>query len=340
MKEQLKAIMQATGHKIAQAGDMNALNDIRVAVLGRKGELTGLLRGLKDLPAELKAEMGKVANEVKGVIEGELEARAFQIREQDLQNRLAREKIDVSLPGHPFKAGGKHPLTRTLDDIKAIFIGMGFSVAEGPEIESDYYCFEALNVSKDHPARDMQDTFYITEDVVLRTHTSPVQIREMEKHVPKIPLKIIIPGKVYRKDDDATHSPMFSQVEGLLIGDNIRFSDLKGVLMDFARHLFGSELQVRYRPSYFPFTEPSAEMDISCVACGGSGCRVCGHTGWLEILGAGMVHPNVLINGGYDPEKVAGFAFGMGIERISMLKYGINDLRLFFDNDLRFLAQF
>lgn len=340
MKEQLQGIMSATGHKIAQAGDMNALNEIRVAVLGRKGELTGLLRGLKDLPAELKAEVGKLANEVKSAIETELESKAVHIRERDLQTRLAAESIDVTLPGYPLKTGGQHPLTRTLDEIKAIFTSMGFSVAEGPEIESDYYCFEALNVSKDHPARDMQDTFYITEDVVLRTHTSPVQIREMEKHVPRIPLKIIIPGKVYRKDDDATHSPMFSQVEGLLIGDNIRFSDLKGVLMEFARQLFGLDLKVRYRPSYFPFTEPSAEMDISCVACGGSGCRVCSHTGWLEILGAGMVHPNVLRNGGYDPETVTGFAFGMGIERISMLKYGINDLRLFFDNDLRFLAQF
>ncbi len=340
MIDKLKVIMAATGHRIASAGDMSALNEIRVEVLGRKGELTGLLRGLKDLPAELKVEVGKLANEVKSAIETDLETKTLEIQGRVLQARLAEESIDVSLPGYPWKRGGKHPLTRTLDEIISIFIGMGFSVAEGPEIESDWYCFEALNVSKDHPARDMQDTFYITEDVVLRTHTSPVQIREMEKHVPGIPLKIIVPGKVYRKDDDATHSPMFSQVEGLLIGENIRFSDLKGVLMQFARQLFGSDLEVRYRPSYFPFTEPSAEMDISCVACGGSGCRVCSHTGWLEILGAGMVHPNVLTNGGYDPEKVTGFAFGMGIERVSMHKYGINDLRLFFDNDQRFLAQF
>jgi phenylalanyl-tRNA synthetase alpha chain len=217
---------------------------------------------------------------------------------------------------------------------------MGFVVAEGPEIESDYYNFAALNVPKDHPARDMQDTFYITDDILLRTHTSPCQVRTMEKMAPQLPVKIIIPGKVYRKDDDATHSPMFNQIEGLVVDDTITFGDLKGTLMMFARQVFGEDVRVRYRPSFFPFTEPSAEMDISCVSCKGEGCRVCSYTGWLEILGAGMVHPRVLINGGYDPEKVSGFAFGMGIERIAMLKYGVNDLRLFFDNDKRFLTQF
>jgi phenylalanyl-tRNA synthetase alpha chain len=217
---------------------------------------------------------------------------------------------------------------------------MGFTVAEGPEIESDYYNFAALNVPKDHPARDMQDTFYITEDILLRTHTSPCQVRTMEKMAPQLPVKIIVPGKVYRKDDDATHSPMFNQIEGLVVDEGITFGDLKGTLMTFAKQVFGEDVRVRYRPSFFPFTEPSAEMDISCVICKGQGCRVCSHTGWLEILGAGMVHPRVLVNGGYDPEKVSGFAFGMGIERIAMLKHGINDLRLFFDNDKRFLTQF
>ncbi|MDD3894542.1 MAG: phenylalanine--tRNA ligase subunit alpha, partial [Syntrophomonadaceae bacterium] len=225
-------------------------------------------------------------------------------------------------------------------EITEIFTGMGFTVEEGPEIELDYYNFEALNVPKHHPARDMQDSFYISEEVLLRTHTSPVQVRTMEKMVPQIPVKIIVPGTVYRNDDDATHSPMFHQVEGLLIDERITFADLKGILMQFARKMFGENLDVRYRPSFFPFTEPSVEIDISCVMCGGQGCRVCSHTGWLEILGAGMVHPNVLKYGGYDPEKVTGFAFGMGIERIAMLKYGINDLRLFFDNDKRFLRQF
>jgi len=226
------------------------------------------------------------------------------------------------------------------DEIKSIFLGLGFSVAEGPEIESDYYNFEALNIPRDHPAREMQDSFYITEDILLRTHTSPVQVRTMEKLAPQLPVKIIVPGKVYRKDDDATHSPMFNQVEGLLIDENITFANLKAILMLFAQKIFGEDVRVRYRPSFFPFTEPSAEMDISCVMCGGSGCRVCSHTGWLEILGAGMVNPRVLKYGGYDPEQVTGFAFGMGIERIAMLKYGINDLRLFYDNDKRFLEQF
>ncbi|NLU48125.1 MAG: phenylalanine--tRNA ligase subunit alpha, partial [Syntrophomonadaceae bacterium] len=259
---------------------------------------------------------------------------------QAKEQQLKEETIDVTLPGIRFIPGGKHPLTQVLDEIKHIFVTMGYSVAEGPEIELDYYNFEALNIPKNHPARDMQDSFYIDEDVLLRTHTSPVQVRTMEAMAPQLPVKIIVPGKVYRKDDDATHSPMFHQVEGLLVDTNITFAHLKAVLMTFARKIFGEQVKVRYRPSFFPFTEPSAEMDISCVHCNGEGCRVCSHTGWLEILGAGMVHPRVLEYGGYDPEKVSGFAFGMGIERIAMLKYGVNDLRLFFDNDLRFLKQF
>lgn len=340
MLDRLLQLRQTAEAAIKQADEVGALNEIKVKVLGRKGELTGLLRGLKDLKGEEKVAAGKTANEIKDLLEALIERKAAQITAREMEQKLLEEKIDVTLPGLPLQTGGLHPISRVTREIQNIFIGMGFSVAEGPEIESDYYNFAALNVPKDHPARDMQDTFYISEDVLLRTHTSPVQVRTMEKLTPQLPVKIIVPGKVYRKDDDATHSPMFNQVEGLVIDEGITFGHLKGTLMAFAKQIFGEDVRVRYRPSFFPFTEPSAEMDISCVICGGEGCRVCSHTGWLEILGAGMVHPRVLINGGYDPEKVTGFAFGMGIERIAMLKYGINDLRLFFDNDKRFLTQF
>jgi phenylalanyl-tRNA synthetase alpha chain len=340
MIDRLLHLRQATEESIKNINEMEALNEIKVKVLGRKGELTSLLRGLKELAGEEKVEAGKTANEIKNILEYLIEQKAEEIKSRELERRLLDEKIDVSLPGLPLQTGGLHPISRVTQEIKNIFIGMGFSIAEGPEIETDYYNFEALNVPKNHPARDMQDTFYISEDILLRTHTSPNQVRTMEKLAPQVPVKIIVPGKVYRKDDDATHSPMFNQVEGLVIDEHITFGDLKGTLMMFAQQIFGEDVRVRYRPSFFPFTEPSAEMDISCVNCKGDGCRVCSHTGWLEILGAGMVHPRVLQNGGYDPEKVTGFAFGMGIERIAMLKYGINDLRLFFDNDKRFLTQF
>jgi len=340
MIDKLKQIKLLTETRIAEVRDFDSLNEIKVKILGRKGEITGMLRGLKDLAGEERAEAGKVANDIKNFLENMIDAKTAELKKRELELKLQNERIDVSLPGMPLACGGKHPISRVTDEIKAIFIGMGFSVAEGPEIETDYYNFEALNVPRDHPARDMQDTFYITEEILLRTHTSPVQVRTMERLAPQIPVKIIIPGKVYRKDDDATHSPMFNQVEGLLIDEKITFANLKGTLMLFAQKIFGERVKVRYRPSFFPFTEPSAEMDISCVHCQGEGCRVCSHTGWLEILGAGMVNPRVLQYGGYDPEKVTGFAFGMGIERIAMLKYGINDLRLFFDNDKRFLKQF
>jgi len=340
MIDRLLQLRQATEEAVRKVNDIEALNEIKVKVLGRKGELTNLLRGLKDLSGESKVEAGKTANDIKNILENMIEEKASDIKTREMERKLLEERIDVSLPGLPLQTGGLHPISRVTREIQNIFIGMGFAVAEGPEIESDYYNFAALNVPKDHPARDMQDTFYISEDILLRTHTSPVQVRTMEKVAPQIPVKIIVPGKVYRKDDDATHSPMFNQVEGLVIDEHITFGDLKGTLMMFAHQIFGEDVKVRYRPSFFPFTEPSAEMDISCVICKGDGCRVCSHTGWLEILGAGMVHPQVLINGGYDPEKVSGFAFGMGIERIAMLKYGINDLRLFFDNDKRFLTQF
>jgi phenylalanyl-tRNA synthetase alpha chain len=292
------------------------------------------------LKPEERVEFGRMANEVKDQLETAISERIDELKRLEMEIRLQNEKVDVTLPGLPFQRGGKHPITLITEEIREIFTGMGFGVAEGPEIESDYYNFEALNIPRDHPARDMQDSFYINEEVLLRTHTSPVQVRVMEKMAPRLPVKIIVPGRVYRRDDDATHSPMFHQVEGLLVDSRVTFGDLKGILMTFARQIFDEDLQVRYRPSFFPFTEPSAEMDISCVMCKGEGCRVCSYTGWLEILGAGMVNPRVLQYGGYDPEHVTGFAFGMGIERIAMLKYGVNDLRLFFDNDLRFLKQF
>lgn len=340
MLDRLKEIKTNVEEKMNQVTDIESLNELKVKTLGRKGDVTLFLRSLKNLSGEERARAGKTANEIKAALEELIEEKAREIARREMENKLASEKIDVTLPGLPFAHGGKHPITLVRDEIKSIFLGLGFNVAEGPEIESDYYNFEALNIPRDHPARDMQDSFYITEDILLRTHTSPVQVRTMEKLAPQLPVKIIVPGKVYRKDDDATHSPMFNQIEGLLIDEHITFANLKAILMLFAQKIFGEDVKVRYRPSFFPFTEPSAEMDISCVMCGGSGCRVCSHTGWLEILGAGMVNPRVLKYGGYDPEKVTGFAFGLGIERIAMLKYGINDLRLFYENDKRFLEQF
>ncbi len=340
MIDKLQRIRQITEEKIAEVSDFESLNEMKVKILGRKGEITQILRGLKDLIGEERIEAGKVANEIKNKLENMIDMKTADLKRKEMDIKLRSEKIDVSLPGLPLATGGKHPITQITDQLKEIFIGMGFNVVEGPEIETDYYNFEALNIPRDHPARDMQDSFYISEEVLLRTHTSPMQVRTMEKMAPQIPVKIIVPGKVYRKDDDATHSPMFNQVEGLLIDEGITFANLKGTLMLFAQKIFGEDVRVRYRPSFFPFTEPSAEMDVSCVHCKGEGCRVCSNTGWLEILGAGMVNPRVLEYGGYDPEKVTGFAFGVGIERIAMLKYGINDLRLLFDNDKRFLRQF
>ncbi len=339
MLKKLEHLEGAIQEKIDGIKDLASLNDLRVKVLGRKGEITLLLKEIKHLTPEERVHTGRLANEIKTNLEKLLEVKKQDLEQEEINIRLLEEKIDITLPGLPYINGRKHPLTRITEEIKEIFLAMSFSIAEGPEIEWDYYNFEALNVPKDHPARDMQDTLYISEDILLRTHTSPVQVRMMEKTAPQLPLKIIVPGRVYRRDDDATHSPMFHQVEGLLIDEHINFGHLKSMLLHFAQHVFGEEVKVRYRPSFFPFTEPSAEMDISCVNCKGSGCRVCSQTGWLEILGAGMVHPQVLEYGGYDPKKVNGFAFGMGIERIAMLKYGINDLRLFFDNDHRFLAQ-
>ncbi|BAF60131.1 phenylalanyl-tRNA synthetase alpha subunit [Pelotomaculum thermopropionicum SI] len=340
MLERLQEICEEARAALNGACSLEELNEIRIRYLGKKGELTRVLRSMGSLSAEERPRIGQAANEIRDFIEKELAARTAALKEMVKEQKLRGDKIDVTLPGMPLPGGGKHPLTLVLEEIQRIFLGLGYSIVEGPEVETDYYNFEALNLPKDHPARDMQDTFFIGGEILLRTHTSPVQVRTMEKTAPGLPVKIIVPGKVYRRDDDATHSPMFHQVEGLAVDRRITFSDLKGTLDLFAREMFGPQTRTRFRPSYFPFTEPSAEVDISCVMCGGRGCRVCSQTGWLEILGSGMVHPRVLEVSGYNSEEVTGFAFGMGVERIAMLKYGIDDMRLLFENDLRFLQQF
>lgn len=340
MKDALMQIKEAALEAINKQDDLEKLNELRVKYLGKKGELTAILKGMGKLSKEERPVIGELANTVRDAIGQALEEKGEELRAKALDAKLAAETLDVTLPGISMPEGHLHPLTQVINDAKRIFTGLGFEVAEGPEIESDYYNFEALNLPPDHPARDMQDTFYINDKVVLRTQTSGVQVHAMEHMDGKLPVKIIAPGRVYRRDDDATHSPMFHQIEGLLVDEHITMADLKGVLLAFAREMFGQDVKIRLRPSYFPFTEPSAEVDISCVACGGKGCRVCKGTGWLEILGSGMVHPNVLRAGGYDPDKVTGFAFGMGVERIAMLRYDINDLRLLFANDKRFLEQF
>lgn len=340
MEEKLRNLAAEAGLALAAAADLEELNQVRVKYLGKKGELTQVLRGMGALAPEERPRIGQVANEVREQLERDLDLKAAVLKEEAKIKRLKNEGIDVTLPGTPVRRGRKHPLSLVLEEIEEIFLGLGYSIAEGPEVETDYYNFEALNLPKDHPARDMQDTFFIEEEILLRTQTSPVQVRTMEKTAPALPVKIIMPGKVYRRDDDATHSPMFNQVEGLAVDRRITFSDLKGTLEIFVRRMFGERTRTRFRPSYFPFTEPSAEVDVSCVICGGGGCRVCSHTGWLEILGSGMVHPRVLEVSGYNSEEVTGFAFGMGVERIAMLKYGIDDMRLLFENDMRFLQQF
>jgi phenylalanyl-tRNA synthetase alpha chain len=341
MKERLQALRTAALTELAAVNDPAALNDVRVKYVGKKGQLTEMLRGMGALSPEERPVIGQIVNEVRAAIEEQMEAKAAEFAAADTARRLATETIDVSLPGRPVSSGAVHPLMRVIQEIEDIFIGMGYTVAEGPEVETDYYNFEALNLPKDHPARDMQDSFYITEDILLRTQTSPVQARTMEARGGRVPVKIICPGKVYRRDDDdPTHSHQFMQIEGLVIDKGIRMSDLKGTLLQFAREMFGPNVTIRTRPSFFPFTEPSAEIDVSCSVCGGSGCRVCKHSGWLEILGAGMVHPRVLEMSGYDPQEVSGFAFGMGVERIAMLRYGIEDIRHFYTNDVRFLRQF
>lgn len=338
MKEKLEAMLIAAKQALADAVDETALQDVRVRFLGKKGELTAIMKGMGGLSSEERPVVGAVANRVKDELSETFEQRLAVLKQHAIAQKLANEKIDVSLPGRRSLVGSKHPVTLVTEELIEIFSSLGFCVAEGPEVEQDFYNFEALNIPKDHPARDMQDTFYINDEVVLRTHTSPVQIRSMIKQKP--PVRVIAPGTVYRRDSDITHSPMFHQIEGFMVDENITFGDLKGVLTTFIQECFGKSVGVRFRPSFFPFTEPSAEVDIQCVICGGKGCRVCKNSGWLEILGSGMIDPEVFKSVNYDSERYSGFAFGMGLERIAMLKYGVNDLRLFFENDVRFLRQF
>jgi len=341
MREQLESLRQQFAAELTRVQTPAELQQLRVQFLGKKGALTQILRGMGKLAPEERPVIGQLANRIRDEWEQELEKQEKALKEAALAAQLERERLDVTLPGKRQPVSSQHPLSRVIEQIEDIFVGLGFEIAEGPEVETDFYNFEALNIPPDHPARDMQDSFYITENILLRTHTSPVQIRAMEKKGGQVPVRIICPGKVYRRDDDdATHSHLFTQVEGLVVDEGIRMSDLKGILLAFAREMFGTDVEIRLRPSFFPFTEPSAEVDISCVICGGHGCRVCKDTGWLEILGSGMVHPRVLEVAGYDSEKYTGFAFGMGVERIAMLKYGIEDIRHFYTNDMRFLQQF
>ncbi len=336
--ENLNALAQEAKDAIAAAGDNTTLEQLRVDFLGKKGQITALLKGLGKLSAEERPKAGAQINVIKTELQGLIGERKALLEDAAVATQLAAETIDVTLPGRGQSTGGIHPVTRTIERIEDFFISIGFDVVEGPEIEDDYHNFEALNIPSHHPARAMHDTFYIDDTTVLRTHTSPVQVRVMETRKP--PLRIICPGRVYRCDSDITHTPMFHQVEGLLIDENSSFADLKGLVEDFLKAFFEQALKVRFRPSYFPFTEPSAEVDIQCVNCGGKGCRICSHTGWLEIMGCGMVHPKVFESSNIDPEQYSGFAFGMGVERLAMLRYGVNDLRLNFENDLRFLEQF
>ena len=339
MKEQLQAIAAQAAQALAQAHTDEELEALRVRFLGKKGELTAILKQMAKLSPDERPATGALANEVRTGIEQKLRTAAETLRAAALRHRLEAERVDITLPGTRRPVGSAHPLSKVLAEIKDTFIGMGFSIAEGPEVELDYYNFEALNLPKNHPARDTQDTFYITDRVLLRTQTSPVQIRVMEKQKP--PIRIIAPGRVYRSDAiDATHSPLFHQIEGLVVDEGVTMADLKGTLVGFAKHLFGEDAVLRFRPHHFPFTEPSCEMATMCFACHGEGCRLCKGEGWIELLGAGMVHPKVLKNGGIDPERYSGFAFGMGLERLVMRRYGIDDMRLFYENDLRFLRQF
>ncbi|WP_408955835.1 phenylalanine--tRNA ligase subunit alpha [Natroniella sp. ANB-PHB2] len=339
MEDKLREIEQQATSAIEKVDSLEQLEDLRVSYLGKKGAVTEILRGMGDLAPEMRPIVGKLANQVKGKIVNLIIEQEERLKEVAKNKQLAAETIDVTLPGQKQGVARKHPLTLVFDEIKEIFLGLGFQIAEGPEVEADYYNFEALNFPANHPARDMQDTFYIEGDRLLRTHTSSVQVRTIEDQEP--PIRIIAPGRVYRSDEiDATHTPVFHQVEGLMIDRDISFAHLKETLIRLSKELFGADREVRFRPSYFPFTEPSAEVDISCAKCDGGGCKLCSGTGWLEILGSGLVHPNVLEMSGVDSKEYSGFAFGMGVERIAMLKYGIDDIRLLYDNDLRFLKQF
>lgn len=336
--EDILSLKQFFLEESGRTASLPELQQLRIKYLGKKGLVTTKLKTLSTIPPDLRPAYGKAVNEVKEFIEEEINRTEALLKKEDHKKRILSDALDITLPGKITPFGREHPINKMLSEITAIFVSMGFEIEEGPEVELDYYNFEALNMPRNHPARDMQDTFYISDDVVIRTHTSPVQIRVMEKRRP--PLKVIAPGKVYRCDADVSHTPMFHQVEGFMVDNDIAFSDLKGVLELFIHSIFGTDTPVRFRPSFFPFTEPSAEVDIGCIFCSGKGCRVCKNTGWLEILGSGMIHPKVFESVGYDPEMYTGFAFGMGVERITMLKYSIDDIRLFYENDLRFLKQF
>jgi phenylalanyl-tRNA synthetase alpha chain len=338
MEEKIQALREDAVEAAGEAGTLQAIEDVRVRFLGRRSELTQLRKGIGSLAAEERPTVGKLLTDLQGDITTALETRTVAIRQEERSRAIEAERLDVSLPGRRRALGGYHPITQTKMRMCEIFRGLGFEEVEGPEVETEYYNFDALNTPSHHPARDMHDTFYITDSVLLRTHTSPMQIRYMEQRQP--PIRIVVPGRVYRRDADVSHSPMFHQLEGLLVDRDVRFSDLKGVLAAFAREMFGADTRVRFRPSYFPFTEPSAEVDISCIFCDGDGCRVCKRTGWIEVLGAGAVDPEVFRAVGYDPEEYTGFAFGMGIDRAAMLRYRINNIRILFENDMRFLTQF
>ncbi len=339
MKEKIEEIKKSAKEKIAAITSLQDLQDLKVKYLGKKGELTSILKGLGGLSAEERPKIGSMVNQVRDELEKSIENAEKAMKAKALEQRLEKEKIDVTMPSKAIKVGSVHPITQVIEEVKEIFLGMGYSVADGPEVERTYYVFDQLNTPIDHPARDLQDTFYITEDVILRTQTSSVQIRAMENQKP--PIKMICPGAVYRSDTvDATHSPLFHQIEGLVVDKNITMTDLKGTLEMFAKNCLGPNTKIRFRPHHFPYTEPSAEADVSCFVCGGKGCRVCKNEGWIELLGCGMVHPKVLENCGIDPNVYSGFAFGFGVERIAMAKFGIDDMRLLFENDVRFLKQF
>lgn len=339
MKDKLQEITKRAMEQIEAADEMAALNDVRVAILGKKGELTAVLKSMKDVKPEDRPAVGQLVNETRSAIEEKLAEAKERLEGAEMELRLKSEVIDVTLPAKKAKIGHLHPNTNVLQEVEDIFVGMGYEVVEGPEVEYDYYNFEALNIPANHPAKDEQDTFYINKDILLRTQTSPVQVRVMEKG--KLPIRMIAPGRVFRSDEvDATHSPSFHQIEGMVIDKNVTFADLKGTLQEFVKQLFGADTKVKFRPHHFPFTEPSAEMDVSCFKCGGKGCRFCKGEGWIEILGCGMVHPKVLKMSGIDPNEYQGFAFGLGLERITLLKYEIDDMRMLYENDDRFLKQF
>ena len=343
MKEKLETIKKQAKERIEEIKDLQALNELKVKILGKKGELTEILRGMKDLSPEERPIIGSLVNTVRDEIEGTIKSAEELLKQKELEEKLNKEKIDITLPSSKIKRGSKHPINRTIEQIQDLFVSMGYDVVDGPELETDEFCFERLNLPKGHPARDMQDSFYITNEYLLRTQTSAVQARTMLANEEKSPIRIICTGKTYRREDDATHSHQFNQVEGLVIDKieiNVSLADLKVTLEVFVKEMLGDNLALRFRPSYFPFTEPSYEVDVTCFKCGGKGCNLCKQTGWIEILGCGIVHPNVLKMNGYDPEKYAGFAFGTGIDRLAMFKYGITDMRYLYQNDVRFLKQF